>query len=324
MHLLMHVCSCHECGRSFINKSRLEAHILNVHLKVRNYQCASCAWAFFSRADLVRHERKHTGLRPFMCDLCSKTFNRKAQLKNHMVVHTGERNFVCNECGKKYATRSTLSTHLKRHEQGLEVRYYRQKWEPHQFHRPRPGDPILCNQCGKELSTVHSLKRHIHLVHMKPKKTRAQHGREFHCLVPACEHTFSHKTSMQRHMHRQHKSWKEPRTHSCPVCNRRLLNEACVLRHMILKHPENCDNIEAMQAVVRKSLQRHIPCPICKRMFLKEKGMRKHMAQKHFFKTEEIEETLGGGYEPPLPPCPPPPIQHMYEMHEEKPNLLLL
>ncbi|KAI5711361.1 hypothetical protein M8J76_005844 [Diaphorina citri] len=308
MHMMEKACSCHLCGMSFIAKSRLEAHIENVHLRIRNYQCASCEWAFYSRADLERHERRHTGVKPFMCHLCSKTFVRKAQLKSHIVIHSGERKFMCNMCGKSFATRSTLVTHLKRHALRPNVRFY--KTPGQDAPKRAKGEPIMCTQCGKSLSTPHSLKRHVEIVHDKTKaKPRVQ--KAFQC--PHCPLSFGYKTSMQRHMHKAHKRFKEPRNHSCPVCGRRLLNEACVLRHMVKRHPYNCDNIDAMNAAVAKAHQRTIPCFLCKRKFLKQSGLQKHMVQKHYYKSEEFESMQYTA-----------PSQELYPDMEEKPNLLLL
>uniref|UniRef100_A0A8D8TN88 Zinc finger protein 585B n=3 Tax=Cacopsylla melanoneura TaxID=428564 RepID=A0A8D8TN88_9HEMI len=312
--------SCHQCGLAFTVKSRLEAHIEYVHLKIRNYQCDKCEWAFYARADLERHERRHSGVKPFMCHLCSKTFVRKAQLKSHIVIHSGERKFMCNMCGKSFATRSTLVTHLKRHSRQPTVRFYKTPG----VDKPKraPGDPILCQQCGKELSTPHSLKRHIELVHEKVN-TKPKVQKPFPC--PICPSSFGYKTSMQRHMHKTHRRYIEPRTHGCPVCGRRLLNEACVLRHMVKRHPYNCDNIDAMNAAITKALQRNIPCPICKRKFLKETGLQKHMVKKHYYKSDDYDNMIG------YPPAPPlvvhpiaPDLYNHLQPPDEKPNLLLL
>ncbi|KAL1463681.1 hypothetical protein WDU94_015414 [Cyamophila willieti] len=319
IHTLNKTFSCHLCGLAFIAKSRLEAHIEYVHLKIRNFQCDKCEWAFYARADLERHERRHTGVKPFMCHLCSKTFVRKAQLKSHIVIHSGERKFMCNMCGKSFATRSTLVTHLKRHSRQPTVRFY--KTPGMDAPKRAPGDPILCQQCGKELSTPHSLKRHIELVHERVN-TKPRVQKPFQC--PACPSSFGYKTSMQRHMHKAHKRYKEPRTHSCPVCGRRLLNEACVLRHMVKRHPYNCDNIDAMTAAISKALQRNIPCPICKRKFLKESGVQKHMVKKHYYKNEDYDINMIG-YTPPIPANPiTSDLYNHLEPEEEKPNLLLL
>uniref|UniRef100_A0A8D8XN95 Transcriptional repressor CTCF n=1 Tax=Cacopsylla melanoneura TaxID=428564 RepID=A0A8D8XN95_9HEMI len=321
IHTLNKTFSCHLCGLAFIAKSRLEAHIEYVHLKIRNYQCDKCEWAFYARADLERHERRHSGVKPFMCHLCSKTFVRKAQLKSHIVIHSGERKFMCNMCGKSFATRSTLVTHLKRHSRQPTVRFYKTPG----VDKPKraPGDPILCQQCGKELSTPHSLKRHIELVHEKVN-TKPKVQKPFPC--PICPSSFGYKTSMQRHMHKTHRRYIEPRTHGCPVCGRRLLNEACVLRHMVKRHPYNCDNIDAMNAAITKALQRNIPCPICKRKFLKETGLQKHMVKKHYYKSDDYDNNMIG-----YPPAPPlqvhpiaPDLYNHLQPPDEKPNLLLL
>ena len=59
--------------------------------------CEICPKSFFSKQDLVRHRRVHTGEKPFRCDVCGRAFSRKGNMEVHRMGH-----FQKNKCiGKK-------------------------------------------------------------------------------------------------------------------------------------------------------------------------------------------------------------------------------
>ena len=65
--------------------SRLERHIKAVHLKIKNYQCTQCRFAFYSKRDLVRHvDSKHLNCRSFRCQFCDYGANTKETLNQHV------------------------------------------------------------------------------------------------------------------------------------------------------------------------------------------------------------------------------------------------
>jgi len=84
--------------------------------KTKCHPCPHCEKAFFSRAQLQDHVKKHEGRPSYYCDTCGKGFFRKDCLTNHTkTVHNGERNYACETCGKKFGNNYKLERHLKIH-----------------------------------------------------------------------------------------------------------------------------------------------------------------------------------------------------------------
>ena len=84
--------------------------------KTKCHQCTFCEKAFFSKAQLQDHVKKHEGSPGYCCDSCGKAFYRKDCLTIHTKsVHYGERKFTCQACGKKFVDNYKLERHLKTH-----------------------------------------------------------------------------------------------------------------------------------------------------------------------------------------------------------------
>jgi len=84
--------------------------------KTKCHQCKYCEKAFFSKAQLQDHVKKHEGSPGYCCDSCGKAFYRKDCLTIHTKsVHYGERKFTCQTCGKKFIDSYKLERHIKTH-----------------------------------------------------------------------------------------------------------------------------------------------------------------------------------------------------------------
>ena len=54
---------CDQCSKGFFGKTQLNAHIMNVHLKLRPFKCRhGCDQAYNDRSNLVQHEKRAHGV----------------------------------------------------------------------------------------------------------------------------------------------------------------------------------------------------------------------------------------------------------------------
>ncbi|XP_063152360.1 zinc finger and SCAN domain-containing protein 16-like [Candoia aspera] len=99
-------------GRNFLQS--LEA-LKNQKKRLQKFKCSYCRATSNIRANIVVHERIHTGEKPYSCLTCSKSFSRKSTLVRHKRTHTGEKPYACSACGKSFSIRCNLLRHERVH-----------------------------------------------------------------------------------------------------------------------------------------------------------------------------------------------------------------
>ena len=72
-------------------------------------------FSFFSKNNLTRHFRVHSGEKAFSCHICSKAFSRRDSLNLYLRIHKGIKPHKCNHCTKCFLQNSSLTKHLRTH-----------------------------------------------------------------------------------------------------------------------------------------------------------------------------------------------------------------
>ncbi|KYM96603.1 hypothetical protein ALC62_12730 [Cyphomyrmex costatus] len=214
------------------------------------YICEACGKEFSFKSWLDRHKRIHTGEEPFECVSCSKRFRQKSTLVRHVAArHKNDDSYkknkdnvrvthTCGQCHKKYKRKTDLLKHKRMHDdEGLfECKYCGLRFtDIDDLIRPH-----ACETCGKKFEFKSRLNLH----------KRIHTGEEpFECVF--CSKRFSRKSTLVRHVAKQHKnddSYKKNKdlvrvSHTCGQCHKKYKRKTDLLQHKRLhddKRPFEC------------------------------------------------------------------------------------
>ncbi|XP_072045087.1 uncharacterized protein [Amphiura filiformis] len=106
---------CDFCDRSFNNPRNKTIHERNMHStsKDNHFMCESCGYSSFFKADLLKHQRIHTGDKPFACEICDYRSSRRDNLRKHIRIHTGEKKHKCHYCDIVFHSQQSCKDHEK-------------------------------------------------------------------------------------------------------------------------------------------------------------------------------------------------------------------
>ena len=177
---------CHMCGKVFINKHRLNAHLNSGIHTDATIKCSRCPKLFPNKINLISHERVHDEAK-FLCSDCPVSFRWKKRLEKHQHLDHGKpitfKTYTCDECGRVFFYSSDLSNHKK-------------------FHKKDPSS--TCNVCDKTFHKPETMRRHVDYVHNKVKNHNCDQ----------CEYKASQKEKLQKHVKKVHLKLME----TCNIC----------------------------------------------------------------------------------------------------------
>ena len=140
VHLKLKPYCCEKCGKSFVQKRRLEEHMINHHNpQEKSYICDLCGKSFASQSSLTSH-RGEFHFKVLECELCDRFFGSKKKMNRHILsVHGSNKDLLCEHCDTCFSNKFDLTDHRR---------------EVH--------DKIIkCAQCQKTFNFKESLDQHI-------------------------------------------------------------------------------------------------------------------------------------------------------------------
>lgn len=113
---------CIHCNKTFASDKRLRLH-LQIHRKLKPFQCTICNSSFHMKKYLSTHMLKH-GNRQFQCPVCKFMFKRQDLLQRHMKNHQNKKMFKCPfketlDCKKEFCRSDKLKLHIKCHTKNM-------------------------------------------------------------------------------------------------------------------------------------------------------------------------------------------------------------
>ncbi|XP_055846092.1 zinc finger protein 37-like [Episyrphus balteatus] len=108
---------CRHCDRKFLQKKKLEHHIMRFHLNECPFKCDICGKCYVTKSNLTDHIRsKHTKT-TFDCDKCKRKFESQSGLREHKYTHDGYP-YNCPLCSVGITSRFKMKQHLMRKHKG--------------------------------------------------------------------------------------------------------------------------------------------------------------------------------------------------------------
>lgn len=114
IHLHISTLLCHICGKSFMNKVRLNTHIMT-HKDTKSFLCQVCSKSFKTPSSLQAHIKTHDETKSFICEACGKAFKTSRSLREHTKIHVSENTYFCIICDKSFRSKFELDEHIKIH-----------------------------------------------------------------------------------------------------------------------------------------------------------------------------------------------------------------
>lgn len=195
-HFPNHICDL--CGKLYVSKLRLDAHIKMTHDEEK-VSCQICH-KVLKKYSLLRHIRSHTGENCiYACRICDEKFVSYSTRVIHLrKVHnlTG-RQYKCQMCPKTFPISGYLSKHVRQD-------HFQEKKH-------------ACTFCDRAFFSISKLK--LHMVSHTGEK-------EYQCEI--CFKFYARRQTLITHM----KIHRNIKPHICYICNRAFTQKCTLQGHM--------------------------------------------------------------------------------------------
>ena len=106
---------CVQCDYKTGRKCHLNAHIKQVHDKIKDFECPLCDYKCSAKSNLNAHiKHVHDKIKDFECLLCDYKAGQKGHLKTHIkMVHDKIKDHECPDCDYKCSKAGDLKPHIK-------------------------------------------------------------------------------------------------------------------------------------------------------------------------------------------------------------------